>query len=285
MSLRGQLNKVNQDFFNAIRGAAMRGNTDSEGGFYGTRKIAGYVCKVHSINDENKELCGTVDVQEYGYEPGEDKIEGAGYHEGVLCSALQTNKNGMYVMPALFSDVMIVQDPVNMTEYVVMCSHVDDIQLQSRSNVKLGVVETEEFQESTNDDDDTPDMDDLAQTGNAAYTSYTKDNIIHTVKNEKGEITISQSAEQVVITAKDTVIKVNTDGRVEMTAKNVELTGTSALKTSSPHTIIDGEKVEVTGSSFVRYGKSNVDGRGGFCGIPVCPFTGAIHTGSIITGG
>ena len=262
----------------------MKGYIDSEGGMYGTRKIVGYVCKVHPLDDDSDELKGTVDVQEFGYEPGEDKYEGAGYHEGVKVSAIQPNKNGAYLMPSMYSDVVIAQDPISFEEYILMYSHVDIIQMQSHTKVRVGVVETETFKESE-DDDDSPDVDDLKETGNAAHTEYSKGNIIHTVKTKDGEVIVSQAADKFTITAKNSVVTISTDGKVSISAKDVEITGSSSLKTSSPQTTLDGNSVEVTGSSFVRKGKANLDGNGGFCGIPVCPFTGAIHTGSTITGG
>lgn len=260
MSLKGQINKVNGDFFSAVRNASLKGNIDSEGGMYGTRKIVGYVCKVHSLDDENDSLRGTVDVQEFGYEPGEDKYEGAGYHEGVKCSAIQPNKNGVYLMPSMYSDVVIVQDPISMEEYVAMYSHVDMIQMQSRTTVKVGVVETEEFDEN---DEDSPDMDDLKETGNASFTEYSNSKIVHVVKTKGGDITITQSAENVTVTAKNATIAISADGNITLSAK----------------------QVEVKGGTFISKGKANLDGNGGFCGIPVCPFTGAVHTGSTITGG
>ena len=284
MSLIGQINKVQGDFGNAVRNAAMRGTMDAQGGIFGTRKIVGYVCNVHGQDDENEELRGTIDVQEYEYEQGEDKYEGVGHHQGVLCSAIQNNKSGYYIMPMMYSDVVIVQDPVTMEEYVLMCSHVDVIQLQSHQSIEVGVVETEEFKED-DDDDDGADYDELEETGNAAYTKYDKEKILHSVKTKDGETTIKQSAEKVDIIAKDTIISIGADGKITLSAKEVSITSDTSLKATSPQTTIDGDQVEVTGSSFIRKGVANVDGQGGFCGIPVCPFTGAVHTGSIIVGG
>lgn len=262
MSLKGQINKINGDFFSAVRNASLKGNIDSEGGMYGTRKVVGYVCKVHSFDDESEALRGTVDVQEFGYEPGEDKYEGAGHHEGVKCSAIQPNKNGVYLMPSMYSDVVIVQDPISMDEYILMYSHVDIIQMQSHTKVRVGVVETEKFEESE-DDDDSPDVDDLAETGNTAFAEYSKDGVVHVVKTKDGNITISHSAEKVEVSAKNSTITISADGNVTLSAK----------------------QVEIKGGSLISKGKANLDGNGGFCGIPVCPFTGAIHTGSTITGG
>ncbi len=284
MSLRGKINTITSDFSNAIRNAAMKGTMDSQGGIYGTRKITGYVCNVHSLDDEDESLRGTIDVQETEYDPGEDKYVGVGHHKRVLCSAIQNNNCGFYIMPSMYSDVVIVQDPVTMEEYVTMYSHVDIIQLQSHQAVKIGVVETDEFQESKDDEDDgTPDYDELPETGNAAYTQYDKEKIVHTVSTDEGEVVITQTAENVQVTAKDTTITVNAKGEVTLSAKEVVISGDTSLKTTSPKTTIDGNKVEITGSSFVRRGTANLDGQGGFCGIPVCPFTGAVHTGSTIT--
>lgn len=287
MSLRGQINKVNGDFSNAVRNAAMKGNVDSQGGFYGTRKIKGYVCNVNSLDDEDNELRGTVDVQEGEYDQDEDRYDGVGYHQGVLCSAIQNNNSGFYVMPSMYSDVVIVQDPVSMEEYVLMCSHVDVIQLQSHQSVKVGVVETEDYKEAENDDDDVQDVDELEATGNAAYTQYNKDGITHhvTSKDDSEGVSITQTANEVTITAKDTKVTIAKDGAVTLSAKNVTIEGATTLNTKSPQTTINGDKVEVTGNSFIRKGTANLDGKGGFCGIPVCPFTGAVHTGSTITGG
>lgn len=268
------MNKINGDFFNAVRNASMKGTVDQEGGVYGTRKITGYVCKVHGLDDEREDLRGTVDVQEFGYEPGEDKYEGAGHHEGVKCSAIQPNKNGLLFMPSLYSDVVIAQDPVSFEEYVIMYSHVDAIRLQSHNNITVGVVETEEFKESESDDD-SPDIDDLKETGNTAISQYTSNKIIHTVKTKDGNVIITQSADTIQITAKDTNITLSADGNVNVSAKNITITSTA--------TELRGNQVEVKGNSFIRKGQSNLDGQGGFCGIPVCPFTGAVHTGSIIT--
>ena len=282
MSLRGQLNNISGDFFTALKGAALKGNIDPQGGLYGTRKIVGYVCNVHPIDDDTDELSGTVDVQEYESNPEEYNYEGVGLHKGVLCSAIQNNKSGIYLMPTKYSDVVIVQDPTSLEEYVLMYSHVDVMQLQSHSSVSIGVTETEPFNET---DEDAPDYDELAETGNASKSTYDKEQIVHSVKSTKGELTITQTADKVTINAKNSTITIDTEGKVKIEASDVNISSRNNLSTTCPNTTIDGSQVEVTGASFVRKGIANVDGQGGFCGIPVCPFTGAIHTGSTIAGG
>ena len=285
MSLSGQINKISGNFSNAIRNAAMKGNMDSNGALQGTQKIEGYVCNIHGFDDEDKELRGTIDVQEYDYNQGEDKIEGAGLHKGVLCSAIQNNECGFYIMPMMYSDVVIVQNPKDFKEYVLMYSHVDVIQLRSHNSVEIRVAETEEFREATSDDDDLPDYNELKETGNTAATLYDKETIMHTVGTKDGNTMVVQTPDEITITTTNTTITIDADGKVTIEAKEVTIAGETSIKTTSPQTTIDGNKVEVTGGTFIRKGTANVDGQGGFCGIPVCPFTGAIHTGSTITGG
>ena len=261
MTLRGKINNINKDFFEAVRNTAMKGNVDAEGGLNGTRKIAGYVCKVHPLDDEDERLRGTVDVQEYGYSLEDGDAEGAGYPEGVMCSAIQANECGMYMMPTLLSDVVIVQDPVSLAEYVLMYSHVDVIQMEGHKKLKMGVKEIEPTKESDVETKDSEQEDEHKETGNAAMTEYDKGKIEHTVKAKNGSVVVTQTAEGVEIKAKDSTITVTADGKVTIAAKEVEFKG----------------------GSLIRKGKANLDGQGGFCGIPVCPFTGAVHTGSIIT--
>lgn len=287
MSLRGEVYKIKTDFANGIQNVARKGMIDSEGSTWGTQKITGYVCGVHGLDDPDESLRGTVDVQDWNYEIGEDKIEGAGWHGGVLCTAIQNNKTGVYIMPSLYSDVVIVQDPASLAEYVLMCSHVDVIRLQSRQTIKVGVVETKDFNE---DDDNSPDMDDLEETGNASVTEYDKEKIVHTVKTKDGEVVITQTADTVIVNAKDSVITIKTDGSIDVKAKtaNVTVENGATMKcktldvTADTSANLTSQTTEVKEGSFIRKGTCAPDGNGGFCGIPVCPFTGAVHIGTTI---
>lgn len=270
MSLQGSVNKVAPEFLKAMRNASLKGRVGKDGGMLGTQKIYGYVCNVHDFDDEDESLRGTVDVQEFGkgtysqYYDDDDYIDGAGCHIGVLLSAINNNKNGVWLMPMLYSEVIIVQDPTGNNEYVLMCSHVDVIHLQSHKTAKIGVTETEEFQEGA----DGPDFEDLPETGNATSSDYDKDKIVHSVKTKDGEVTITETINGTEVKMKDSVIKINSDGSVDVKAKNITVTG---------------DRTEFKDGVLIRKGTSNADAQGGFCGIPVCPFTGAVHVGSTIT--
>ena len=67
MSITGNAHKYSGDIKSAINAIAKNGITDPNGAIRGTQKIIGYVCAIH----EDGELAGTIDVQEYNFEPDE----------------------------------------------------------------------------------------------------------------------------------------------------------------------------------------------------------------------
>lgn len=144
----------------------------------GTERIAGWVAKIHTEGD----LAGTIDVQEFATSSinSSDDVK-IGYHEGVQLSAIQDNSKGLLIVPKLHSEVVIVMDPVTYTEYVSMFSHVDVIQLDSHDTIIVGVREREEFDEGS---EDSPDIQDLEETGVFSKTTYLKDSITTEVQGE-----------------------------------------------------------------------------------------------------
>lgn len=144
----------------------------------GTERIAGWVAKIHTDGD----LAGTIDVQEFATSSinSSDDVK-IGYHEGVHLSAIQDNSKGLLIVPKLHSEVVIVMDPVTYTEYVSMFSHVDVIQLDSHDTITVGVREREEFDEGS---EDSPDIQDLEETGVFSKTTYLKDSITTEVQGE-----------------------------------------------------------------------------------------------------
>ena len=160
----------------AIRKIALQGIADPDKNIvFGAKRVTGYVAK---IND-NK----TVDVQEYlDAEETKDGVQ-EGYHEGVWLSALESNPNGYLIVPKLYSEVVIAKDPVSLTEYVVMYSHVNIIQLEASETVTVGVVEREELNLN---DDGSPDVDELEATGVYGKTSYSKDEVRTEAVDEEG---------------------------------------------------------------------------------------------------
>lgn len=156
----------------AIRAIALKGVVNSQtGAVRGTSKVTGYVAKIH--DDENDELFGTIDVQEYAdWSIAESDDAKIGYHEGVLLTAIQKDNQGYIIIPKLYSDVLVSKDPETNNEYVTMFSHVDLIQLDSHEKVMIGVREREEYKP---DDEDAPDIHELELTGIQTTTEYTKD--------------------------------------------------------------------------------------------------------------
>lgn len=183
-------NRNNDLIKKAIQRIALQGHVDpSSGVWYDSARITGYVAKIH--DDESDELFGTVDVQEYNtraFVQKENDVQ-FGYHEGVYLSALQNNKEGYLIIPKLYSEVTIALDPESRTEYVVMFSHVDLIQLDSHDKISIGVREREEF----DNDEDGDDIDELELTGIATNVAFTKDSITTSVVADKdGKNTVTQ---------------------------------------------------------------------------------------------
>ncbi len=188
--------RENQTIREAIQRIALRGVVDpSTNAVHNTGRTSGYVCKIHS--DESDELYGTVDVQEYNTMAHESTDEmQVGYHEGVRLSSLQNNSKGMVIIPKLYSEVVIVTDPVSQTEYVSMVSHVDVIQLDSHDTITVGVKEREEFNEG---DEESPDIDELEETGVFTKTTYQKNSITNEVqdKDSKNKSSIAMNGSQI----------------------------------------------------------------------------------------
>lgn len=211
---------ANEAIYEAIRQIALHKLVNPKNNVIkNTSRISGYVTKIHT--DENDELYGTVDVQEYNdsLANNQAKDEGlpVGLHEGVFLSAIQNNDNGLIAIPYLNSDVVIATDPDTLKEYVVAYSHADTVQIDTHTKTIIGVTETKEFEES----EDSPDVDQLEKTGLHAHTEYTKEHakteVAKSDKNEEKsifEVTADQikaqhDKAQIVLDAKEILAKYN----------------------------------------------------------------------------
>lgn len=178
---------ANEAIYEAIRQIALHKLVNPKNNVIkNTSRISGYVTKIHT--DENDELYGTVDVQEYNdsLANNQAKDEGlpVGLHEGVFLSAIQNNDNGLITIPYLNSDVVIATDPDTLKEYVVAYSHADTVQIDTHTKTIIGVTETKEFEKS----EDSPDVDQLEKTGLHAHTEYTKEHAkTEAAKSDKNE--------------------------------------------------------------------------------------------------
>lgn len=224
----------------AIRRIALHGVADPESGtVFGARRVAGYVAKVN----DNK----TVDVQEYLDVEENSKGVQEGYHEGVWLSALESNPNGYLIVPKLYSEVVIAKDPVTLTEFVVMYSHVDIIQLESSDTVTVGVVEREELNLN---DDNSPDVDELEATGLSGKTTYTKDEVKTEVIDEDGSktTTIDMKSDSLDFSVSD-----GDDAKMHMDKSEIVLE-----RGKSKTTLKDGENTMENGNEKVKVTNSVV---------------------------
>lgn len=218
----------------AIRKIALQGVVNpANGAVFGTNRTSGYVAKV---NDNN-----TVDVQEYlDVEENSNGVK-EGYHESVWLSALESNPNGYLIVPKLYSEVVIAKDPVTLTEYVVMYSHVDVIQLESSETVTVGVVEREEL---NLDDENSPDVDGLEATGLSGKTTYSKDEVKTEVSDEEGEKSSSIDIKS------DSVEMSVSDG--DESKMHVDKSEINLERGNSKTTLKDGENTMENGNEKVK---------------------------------
>ncbi len=302
MSLTGQINKVSGDFRRAVNHLAKQGVVELDGSPRGTKKIIGYVCAIH----ENGELAGTVDVQEFNYEPDEYSIPGIGHHQGVFLSAIQDNQKGYLIVPMLYSEVVIVQNPTDGHEYVLMYSHAQKIKLLTNSLkgdddglVEIGVTEVENFIET--DDGLDKDYDELEPTKNQTNTQYTATTIIDQITSPDDSEGLKQekTVKHKVITVGKTKITIDgenvnieTSGKVSFKVGNSTITeedGKVNIETQNcvvkgNDIKVNGKTVTITGGTLKTQGASNTDLNGPFNAIKVCPFSGAPHCGSQVSG-
>lgn len=297
------------DVRRSINKIAQSGITGLDGMPVGTEKIYGYVCNINRDGD----YAGTIDVQEYGYEPGEYATPGVGHHKGVLLSAIQINDSGFLIEPMLFSDVVIVRNPSDDKEYVLMYSHArrlllktDAIQGENDSQIEIGVTEVEKF--VSTDEGLDKDYDELEPTKNYSKTTYGPTSISDQIASPNDEDGLKQekTAEHKIITVGDTKITIDgqnvtieTSGKVAFKIGSTELTqedGSVSIKTDNAkiesanceikgnNVKIDGASVTITGGTLTTQGVAGVDMNGPFNAIKVCPFSGAPHCGSTVSG-
>lgn len=279
MSITGNAHKYSGDIKSAINAIAKNGITDPNGAIRGTQKIIGYVCAIH----EDGELAGTIDVQEYNFEPDEYINKGTRHHKGVLLSAIQENEDGVWIVPMMFSDVMIVQNPTDGHEYVIMYSHAKKIQWKAHEDIEIGVTEVEDFVET--DDGLDKDYNELEPTGNKTSTHYNSTSIIDKVtsKDDEQGFTEEKTVTQKTITVGDTKIVIDGQNVTIETSGKVSIKSND-VKIESSNVGIESSNVEITGGTLKTKGQSSTDLQGPFNAIKVCPFSGAPHCGSTVSG-
>lgn len=284
MSTRGRANEIRKAYKDFIQRTALRGQLDHEGNLNGTRKITGYVAKIH----EDGELAGTIDVQEFNYDSGDQEFDGAGYHEGVNLCATKTNEGGVLIVPLLFSEVVITQNPSDQEEYVIAWSHAKAVQLDSHETLHFGVTEYEDFVET--DDGLEKDYNELEETGKKSSTDYTAESIRDEVSVDGEGLVEEKTAEKKTIEVGDTKITIEGDTVTIETSDTVTIKADKAdiqvsdASVKGDSVTVDGNSVEITGGKLTVKGTSNTDGMGPFNVIKACPFSGAPHGGSVVTG-
>lgn len=257
----------------AIRKVAQKGIADDNGNLYDGQEVAGYVVGIHM--DPGDELFGTVDVKEYVNDTTDNDNVTQGLHEGVHLAAINNVSNGFLIVPKMYSDVVLTFDSITKEYYVLMFSQVETIRLEGGKDVSIGVIE----REHEDDPNYADSVDELEGTGNKAWTSYTKDGIKTDVTNADGDTT------SITVTPKETAIKVGDSTKVIVNNESVNVeAGGSKITIKDGEVTIDAKSVKVSGGQLEVNGTATPNGKGAFCGIQVCPFTGSTHIGNLISG-
>ena len=235
---------ANQEIRNAVRQIALRGLVNQQTKeIRGTGRICGYVAKIHTEGD----LAGTIDVQEFLDDRGTEEAK-LGYHEGVYLSAIQDNSKGLIVIPKLYSEVVITKSAAGQDEYVILFSHVDTIQLDSHETIAIEVKEREAYDEN---DEDSPDIEDLPETGVLAKSVYTKNSITTEVQDSDK----ANHAKQIIDGNQITQIVGDNESSISIGHKSVEAkhnTSKVSLTEQSADIESGSSKVKVTdGMTFV----------------------------------
>ncbi len=313
MSTIGKANEIRRAYKDFIQRTALRGQLDQGGNLLGTRKITGYVAKIHE--DDDDELKGTIDVQEFNYDSKDYEEEldgyGFGYHEGVKLCATQTNAGGVLIVPLMFSEVVITQNPSDQEEYVIAWSHAKAVQVSTHETIHLGVIEYKDFVETDNGLE--KDYNELEETGKKTSTDYTAESIKDEVTVDGEGLVQEKTFEKKTIEVGDTKILIDgtqitieTSGNVTFKVGDTVIdekdgtidikTDTANIETSKANVKSDdvnvegnnikvkGSNVEITGGKLKVKGASTTDLNGPFNAIKVCPFSGAPHCGSMVSG-
>lgn len=113
-------------------------------------------------------------------------------------------------------------------------------------------------------------------------------------------ITLDKDGNLEIFLRANSTITISGDSAVDITGKSevkiggnstIEVGGNSTIDVSgncdvtvSGNTTLDSPKVTITGGQLITTGKSNTDLNGPFNAIPMCPFSGAPHCGSMVAG-
>lgn len=128
----------------------------------------------------------------------------------------------------------------------------------SKDELIIGIFDPEQDYNDIGEEDKTPKP--------TSWIKITKDGKVEVNSESNLELNVSGS------------IKIKVDGNTD-----INVSGNSNIN-SSGNTTIKAPTVKITGGNLVTRGKANTDTSGPFNCIPVCPFSGAPHTGSQVSG-
>ena len=194
-----------------------------------------------------------------------------------------------------------------------MYSHAKRIQMTAHEDIEFGVTEVEEFIETDNGLE--KDFNELEPTKNKTSTHYNATSIVDQIISPEDEVGFKQekTVEHKIITVGNTKITIDgenvlieTSGKIEykvgetmiteedgkitvktddvnVECKNCNVKGEN-VKVDANDVNVKGTTVTLTGGTLKTKGQSSTDLQGPFNSIKVCPFSGAPHCGSSVSG-
>ncbi|MGL5690358.1 MAG: hypothetical protein ACRDD8_05985 [Bacteroidales bacterium] len=202
---------TNNSIENSLRTILGRGNSSIQ-------IIKGFIQKIHP---ENSELFGTVDVI---------AMDGSVYLVGVSISAMQSRR-GVVSVPTINSDVTVLWKSHTSEAYIIAYSHTDTTTIKSNLKSIIGASGLENQTDST-------DYDEVADTGYETYTQYTPEEIIRIAQYQTKASTITQRYDRFSSTVGNTTI--------DQSETNVSMSSGGSLVGVSEDTVsIAGESINI----------------------------------------
>ena len=102
--------------------------------------------------------------------------------------------------------------------------------------------------------------------------------------DKEGNLEVNLRANSNITITGSSSLKIDTDSKIEISGNSeISVSGNSNINVSGS-TKLNCPDVTITGGKLTMKGQSNTDLLGPFNAIPTCPFSGAPHCGSIVSG-
>lgn len=323
MSLIGKTNEIAGDVRRAIVQLAASELTDVNGRVKGTSKIWGYVCKINKEGDlagtvdvqEFNQIPGDNSYEGAGHHRGVLLTAIPENKDGIKITPMLYSEVVIVQNPADKKEYVI---KFSFAQKIYLTAH--SLEGEDDGEIEIGVTEVEDFSET--DEGLDKDYYELEPTKNKTSTHYNATSIVDQIISPDDEEGLRQEKtfEHKIITVGDTTITIDgenvsieTSGKVSLKVNNTEIVeedGAVTIKTDKAKVEasscevkgddvkvdstsceikgssvkVDGGNVTITGGNLSTKGTCTPDLNGPYNAIKACPFSGAPHCGSMVSG-